>query len=81
MTKKDYGGPAFPSQPIFMIPGGGEIATEQGGMTLRDYFAGKALMGAIEATSGAPSLGLPRAEVIAKLAYELADAMLAERKK
>lgn len=61
------GGPAFP-------------AWDRGGMSLRDYFAGQALPGLVtcepvadEADSDAP------ARQVAKDAYRIADAMLAER--
>lgn len=46
------------------------------GMTLRDWFAGQAL-GAVYEDTGA---GTPYAH-IAKVAYNMADAMLAERQK
>lgn len=52
---------------------GGDI-----GMTLRDYFAGQALMGAISASSGT---GPDHIKIFAEVAYILADAMLAERSK
>jgi len=51
-----------------------------GGMSLRDYFAGQALAG-ITSADQKPSGCLPADEVIAKAAYILADAMLAEREK
>ena len=47
----------------------------QRGMTLRDYFAAKAMQGLV----GAPQ-SFPRA-TIAEHAYQMADAMLAEREK
>lgn len=45
------------------------------GMTLRDYFAGQALVALIDSKNGATS------DVIARAAYFLADAMLAVRAK
>jgi hypothetical protein len=39
------GGPAFPAQPIHYFPDGITMSQNQGGMTLRDYFAGQALAG------------------------------------
>lgn len=45
------------------------------GMTLRDYFAGQALAGSLANTDA------PTPEVEAQWAYEIADAMLAERAK
>ena len=65
MSKKT-GGPAFP------------IKTFDGdyrGMTLRDYFAAKAMQGLV----GAPQ-AIPRTS-IAEHAYLMADAMIAEREK
>ena len=44
------------------------------GMTLRDYFAGQALLGFVQG-------GVYASENCAKVAYMLADAMLAEREK
>ena len=67
------GGPAFPH--LGLYPGAdGNMhphPTQHGGMTLRDWFAGRALSDLVgrEWT----------AETAAKHAYQLADAMLAER--
>lgn len=63
MTKKQ-GGPAF--------------ATERGqnGVTLRDYFAAKAMQSIMLASMRAST-----APGIAKLAYAMAGAMLAERER
>ena len=47
----------------------------QRGMTLRDYFAGQALAGSLANTDA------PTPEIEARWAYEIADAMLAERAK
>lgn len=60
------GGPAFPQN----------LAGDGRGMSLRDYFAAKAIQGMLA--------GEPRAEsphVWSRSAYEFADAMLAEREK
>jgi len=56
----------------FPAPAGVSHITEQG-MTLRDYFAAKALQGLIS-TEGAGS-----AERYAEISYKLADAMLKAR--
>lgn len=74
MTTKHDGGPAFPAQPIYHYPDGSAIVHEQGGMTLRDYFAAKAIQGIL-------SVRLPEGELhsAAQYAYSVADAMLAER--
>lgn len=69
---KDTGGPAFPSMrdmrhnPDF---------DHEEGMTLLDWFAGMAMQGLLASTK------TNSAQVIAKDAYIIADAMLAERNK
>ena len=75
---KENGGPAFP-----LCVEVGENIHLNLGMTLRDYFAAKALQGFIaymgceaEATN---RLGGPNNEVIARNAYNYADAMLKAR--
>ncbi|MCA3152072.1 MAG: hypothetical protein ING77_12930 [Rhodocyclaceae bacterium] len=65
---KDNGGPAFPFHHF-------DLAEGEGGMTLRDYFAAKALQGFAAGPGGVNT------EKYAQLAYRLADAMLAERSK
>lgn len=68
MSKND-GGPAFPVQ---------DAASWQAhGMTLRDYFAAKAMLGLMH-WDALPAGDFPHA---AAEAYELADAMLAQRDK
>lgn len=47
------------------------------GMTLRDYFAAKAIQGATTGDGGLPDSNY--CQLIAKRAYDLADAMLAAR--
>lgn len=94
--KKDDGGPAFP-RPAYEI----ESATRdtviwgsgQSGMSLRDWFAGKALAGIMAAEADADGGGAFRitdhkeikfstfVERFASAAYMLADAMLEARKK
>ena len=71
-TKYDeYGGCAFP----FTAQGpGGETTEADPGMTLRDWFAGKALG---EATRDIHSDHKP--EDVAKRCYDLADALLKQR--
>lgn len=76
-TQKN-GGPAF--------PGGSfpEHPQQPNGMTLRDWFAGQALTGMLaHGTRYRPRPGDPENwhEAIAKEAFEIADAMLAEREK
>jgi hypothetical protein len=71
---ENNGGQAFPSSGIICDDG---ILYE--GMTLRDYFAAKAMQGIIVAVGEV----LPKDphQQVALDAYKFADAMLAERKK
>jgi hypothetical protein len=64
------GGPAFPS----VGEGFGNPSYSAPGMTLRDWFAGQALAGAL----ADPTCDLSPIE-LAKKIYEFADAMLAAR--
>jgi len=64
------GGPAFPQH----IDG---VHYAEAGMSLRDYFAAKAMNGICAASPGSEWTDAR----IAQGAYELADAMLAEREK
>lgn len=67
---KDNGGPAFP-----MPFKHAELDHSCEGMTLRDYFAAKFLCGRV-AVPGSVDPAMD-----AKFAYQVADAMLAERAK
>ena len=86
MTNKDTGGPAFPSKKKVYRAG---YATDEyvpvDGMTLRDYFAAKAMQIMWDAYDkgycGLNNQDAPNVEVIAKASYSMADAMLAERSK
>ncbi len=75
MTKKDDGGPAFPNS-----GGSDSVLYASYGMFLRDWFAGQALsaMGVSLSEGLAPGAYPIQA---ARAAYNIADAMLAERKK
>lgn len=74
------GGPAFPHQVIYggKLEGGGyeEAVQKEQGMSLRDWFAGKALAGY---RAQAPTSF--NSTQIAILSYADADAMLEERNK
>ena len=75
MNKHDDGGQAFPVQ------NGYEASTVQG-MSLRDFFAAKAMPVHMHALSNADTGGEANWHaLIARLAYETADAMLKERSK
>lgn len=75
-TSKD-GGPAFPQTTTESY--GGELAVDvSGGMSLRDWFAGQALIGmGTWSPVGSPMEPTARAE----WAYQQADAILAERER
>ena len=73
MKTKDNGGPAFPETC------GDQIVP---GMTLRDYFAAKAMLailGGVIAKTENEAAEVP--ELVSEVAYLVADAMLAERAK
>ena len=70
MKEINDGGPAFP---VIAEHGLGHISN---GMTLRDWFAGQALVGYL----AQPGPNADDSE-IAKMAYVRADAMIAERNK
>lgn len=89
---KENGGPAFPVTKSYeekYCDEAGYARTRivtglTGGMTLRDYFAAKAMQGML-ANTDATDETLHRQgflfPILAANAYELADAMLAERSK
>lgn len=68
MSNIETGGPAFPYESMY--PG-------SKGITLRDYFAAKALTGYFAAPY-TPHMGAANIDV-AKYCYEMADAMLKAR--
>ena len=68
MTGHDDGGPAFPNRGV-----NSHGPSNYDGMTLRDWFAGQALIGELAAANMATS------EALARCSYGMADAMLAER--
>jgi predicted lipoprotein with Yx(FWY)xxD motif len=74
MSNIETGGPAFPQQSDRVV-GALSIANSQG-MTLRDYFAAKAMQAII---IGYGAKYWPPANSAAAAAYEYADFMLKER--
>lgn len=71
---KDNGGPAFPGEKDIRF---GQTNDFNEGMTLRDYFAAKAIGGML---SGVGNYGFRYSwDEYATSSYELADAMLAAR--
>ncbi|ARK42612.1 hypothetical protein [Burkholderia pseudomallei] len=77
MSEKKDGGPAFPE-----VPGDCNGYEGKSGMTLRDYFAAKAMAGML-AYPGCESRGSHHnnntPDGVATVAYEYADAMLRAR--
>ena len=73
----DNGGSAFPEVQTRYEGSSGEYTQyicSAGGMTLRDYFAAKAMQGML-------ALGHYHRSEVSRLSYEMADNMLAERAK
>jgi len=75
MSNKNTGGPAFPSG--LKETDTDNVESIHVGMTLRDYFAAKAMQGLLAQSLGT-ALGSP-VEAAADYAYAMADAMLKER--
>lgn len=79
----DTGGSAFPSQ--FQMDGNGNVVSNGDyGMTLRDYFAGQAMLTLgdfVRTRMGEVGIGLGSGAMyqIASAAYQMADVMLAVR--
>jgi len=78
-----HGGPAFPRRALFIQFSGGESEYHEGypGMSLRDWFAGQALPEALrqEATGDTGQPCMYDVGAVARVAYDLADAMILER--
>lgn len=64
--------PAFPVQSVYIE----DQETNSRGMTLRDYFAAKAMQGMLAACTGWSGADQDR---LAKTSYKMADAMLNAR--
>ena len=79
MSKEDDGGPAFPVSRYFRDGSVKEPEGKDKGMTLRDYFAAKALPGLIAAIMVNECHNWNPID-FAKESYLIADAMLQERK-
>ena len=75
MSNTNTGGPAFPCDLTMYDQ---EVVDTMQGMTLRDYFAAKAMQTFLQTINGV--VGCNRYEYrIAENAYEIADAMLRAR--
>mgnify|MGYP000923095365 CR=1 FL=1 len=75
MSNDKTGGPAFPKAGLDVW---NDAVSVQTGMTLRDYFAAKALQGLLSCQS--EETGFYQAKNAAQEAYAMADAMLEARK-
>lgn len=78
MSARDDGGQAFPGQLEY-----DDRVESWDGVTLRDYFAAKAIPVAAKACvdSGMSVSSIEGMKLIANISYGIADAMLAERAK
>ena len=90
MSDRDDGGPAFPNYGVDVWEHGCWVPMPQEGMTLRDYFAGQALLGLItkfplmdqEGEFGKAPVDMLQIKLkMAESAYWYADAMLEARKR
>ena len=76
--KINDGGPAFPQNDLSTY-NMGPAEKNNGGMTLRDWFAGQALAGFMAGYFANPDNGDLENDEIAMFVYEQADAMIAAR--
>ena len=77
MSNKDKGGPAFPVHPDMAAQLGCVPSSSDAGMSLRDYFAAKAMQGIVPVLHrGIRPADIP---VMCADAYAIADAMLKAR--
>ena len=77
MNVKNDGGPAFPTDMGGFSQGGAEVTIRHLGMTLRDYFAGQAMVGDLAGMP--PESAVHDEHEFADWWYKLADAMLLAR--
>jgi hypothetical protein len=79
---KDNGGPAFPVAEQYDERGGTYTQYGSEGMTLRDYFAAKAMQAMLSnPTMRSTDNSISDAEAFANASYIMADGLLAERAK
>ena len=76
--QKQDGGAAFPGFGPWYVDG--KLIPQVPGMSLRDYFAGQALVGLLAGARDHFPIGAPSKQVAAA-ADDLADAMIAERER
>lgn len=77
MSTRDTGGPAFPEIELDVGRDNEPFLWHRKGMTLRDYFAAKAMQGMLASLEKGDE---PQVVHIPKLAYQFADMMLEARK-
>lgn len=70
MSNEENGGPAFPARDFY----NDDVHIHHDGMSLRDYFAAKAMQGFMSAR-----VNFSDKSIAANAAYEMADAMLEAR--
>lgn len=71
--------PAFPQNTKYMAANGAiQFEGPQGGLTMRDYFAAKAMQGFIQ-HSASKGIYAPPDNELAEMSYDLADAMMEAR--
>lgn len=77
--RKDNGGPAFPREDYQANGSAGFGGLGQEGLSMREYYAAKAMSGLISGSMayGSP-FGIGDEKQIAKYAFIIADAMLSE---
>jgi len=78
MSEKKDGGPAFPVRVITSTAIGDHVS-ELPGLSLRDYFAAKALQGLLACPNNTRVDGLSTRDSVSKVAYILADCMIEAR--
>jgi len=82
MSKVDNGGPAFPRTGNFTPDGEPRFdSVSLDGMTLREWYAGQALAGLCANSALIDNVTSVSASAVARWSNEIADAMIAERKK
>lgn len=80
MSEIDTGGPAFP-RPFSRDTFNDEECPSSRGMTLRDYFAAKAMQAIIDSDYHFDIKNLLVVDAVAEMSYNYADAMLKARDK
>lgn len=84
LNNKDSGGDAFPSSGVVINYDNNEYQQgAYGGMSLRDYFAAKAMQGMTSLFDGGASLEEIEASlsIVTTLSYSIADKMIEARSK